>query len=116
MAEVPTGVTKLPLKGNRVTWDGSTVHWEAVLRSSGADGGEQFLEGWLARDVALEAVGHVTMEDPRLRLLLGQVAIRLGDRRLLGEAKAFLDFFNFEPWRRKLGEVEESGVLDFAGP
>ena len=70
----------------------------------------------LARDVALEAVGHVTMEDPRLLLLLGQVAIRLGDRRLLGEAKAFLDFFNFEPWRRKLGEVEESGVLDFAGP
>jgi hypothetical protein len=58
------------------------------------------------------------MEDPRLLLLLllGQVAIRLGDRRLLGEAKAFLDFFNFEPWRRKLGEVEESGVLDFAGP
>jgi hypothetical protein len=73
-----------------------------------------FLE--LARDVALEAVGHVTMEDPRLHLLLGQVAIGLGDRRLLGEAKAFLDFFNFEQWRRKLGQVEESGALDFADP
>jgi hypothetical protein len=73
-----------------------------------------FLES--ARDVALEAVGHVTMEDPRLHLLLGQVAIGLGDRRLLGEAKAFLDFFNFEPWRRKLGQVEESGALDFADP
>src|SRR5215510_9166982 len=73
-----------------------------------------FLE--LARDVALEAVGHVTMEDPRLHLLLGQVAIGLVDRRLLGEAKAFLDFFNFEPWRRKLGQVEESGTLDFADP
>ena len=69
-----------------------------------------------ARDVALEAVGHVTMEDPRLHLLLGQVAVKLRDRRLLGEAKAFLDFFNFEPWRRKLGQVEESKVLDFAGP
>ena len=73
-----------------------------------------FLE--LARDVALEAVGHVTMEDPRLHLLLGQVAIGLVDRRLLGEAKAFLDFFNFEQWRRKLGQVEESGALDFADP
>jgi hypothetical protein len=73
-----------------------------------------FLE--LARDVALEAVGHVTMEDPRLHLLLGQVAIGLGDRRLLGEAKAFLDFFNFEQWRRKLSQVEESGALDFADP
>jgi hypothetical protein len=70
----------------------------------------------LARDVALEAVGHVTMEDPRLHLLLGQVAIGLGDRRLLSEAKAFLDFFNFEPWRRKLGQVEGSGALDFADP
>lgn len=73
-----------------------------------------FLE--LAWDVALEAVGHVTMEDPRLHLLLGQVTIGLGDRRLLGEAKAFLDFFNFESWRRKLGQVEESGALDFADP
>jgi hypothetical protein len=70
----------------------------------------------LARDVALEAVGHVTMEDPRLHLLLGQVALGLGDRRLLGQAKAFLDFFNFEEWRRKLGQVEESGALDFADP
>jgi hypothetical protein len=70
----------------------------------------------LARDVALEAVGHVTMEDPRLHLLLGHVAIGLGDRRLLDEAKAFLDFFNFEQWRRKLGQVEESGALDFADP
>lgn len=70
----------------------------------------------LARDVALEAVGHLTMEDPRLHLLLGQVALGLGDRRLLGEAKAFLDFFNFERWRRKLGQVEESGALDFADP
>jgi hypothetical protein len=73
-----------------------------------------FLE--LARDVALEAVGHVTMEDPHLHLLLGEVAIGLGDRRLLGEAKTFLDFFNFEQCRRKLSQVEESGAPDFADP
>ena len=68
----------------------------------------------LARDVSLEAVGHVTMEDPRLHLLLGQVAIGLGDKRLLREAKAFLDFFSMESWRRKLDQVEESGAPDFA--
>lgn len=70
----------------------------------------------LARDVAIEAVGHVTMEDPRLHLFLGQIAIGLGDGRLLEEAKAFLEFFSLELWRRKLDEVEESGVPDFAGP
>ena len=42
----------------------------------------------LARDVSLEAVEHVTMEDPRLHLLLGQVAIGVKNERLLMEAKA----------------------------
>jgi hypothetical protein len=70
----------------------------------------------VARDVSLEAVAHVTVEDPRLHLLLGQVAIGLGDGRLLREAKAFLDFFRHESWRCKLDYAEESGVPDFAGP
>jgi hypothetical protein len=68
----------------------------------------------LARDVALEAVGHVTMEDPRLHLLLGKIAIVRGDRRLLGEAKAFLEFFGMDSWHRKLSQSEESGAADFA--
>jgi hypothetical protein len=38
----------------------------------------------VARDVLLEAVGHVTPDDPRLHFLLGQVAIASEDARLLG--------------------------------
>lgn len=70
----------------------------------------------LARDVAMEAVGHVTMEDPRLHLLLGRIAIVLGDGRLLRDAKAFLEFFGMDSWRRKLSQIEESGTADFAQP
>jgi hypothetical protein len=70
----------------------------------------------LARDVGLEAVGHTAMEDPRLHLLLGQVGIGLGDGILLKEAKAFLDYFKKEAWRRCLDQNEESGVTDYAGP
>lgn len=70
----------------------------------------------LARDVGLEAVGHVTMEDPRLHLLLGQVAIGLGDGVMLKEAKAFLDYFNNASWRVQLDQSEKSKVIDYAGP
>jgi hypothetical protein len=44
----------------------------------------------IARDVALEIVGHVDLEDPRPHLLLGQLAVKLRDRKLLSEVKAFL--------------------------
>jgi hypothetical protein len=67
----------------------------------------------IARDVALEAVGHVTWEDPHLHLLLGQIAISLGDRTLLRETRAFLRFFKLVPWERKLDEIQRSGSLDF---
>jgi hypothetical protein len=70
----------------------------------------------LAHDVGLEAVGHTTMEDPRLHLLLGQVGIGLGDGVLLKEAKAFLDYFKKEAWRRCLDQNEESGGTNYAGP
>ena len=43
-----------------------------------------------ARDVALELVGHVTVEDTRTHLLLGKLAIKLHDKQLLHEAKKFL--------------------------
>lgn len=68
----------------------------------------------LARDVCLEAVGHVTMEDPRLHMLLGEVALGLGDGRLLKEAKAFLEHFRMDSWLIKLAQDEESGATDFA--
>ncbi len=44
----------------------------------------------VARDVALELVGHVTAADPRVHLFLGKLAIQLRDKTLLREAKRFL--------------------------
>ena len=69
----------------------------------------------VAREVALETVGHVTMEDPRPHLLLGQLGVGLGDRGLVREAKAFLGFLGLDDWERKLDEVVRSGEPDFAG-
>jgi hypothetical protein len=70
----------------------------------------------IARDVALETVGHVNLEDPRPHLLLGQLAVKLRDRELLGEAKSFLQFFQLDRWGRKLDQVVQSGSPDFQDP
>ena len=67
----------------------------------------------VARDVALETVSHVSVEDPRAHLLLGQIAVALRNRRLLGEAQAFLRFLQLDSWERKLDQVIESGSPDF---
>jgi hypothetical protein len=72
------------------------------------------LEG--ARELALQTVGHVTMEDPRPHLLLGQLALQLGDRGLLKEARAFLRYFRFGAWEQKLDQAERSGAADFGVP
>jgi hypothetical protein len=69
-----------------------------------------------ARDVALETVGHVTMANPRVHFLLGQLAVGLDDRPLLREAATFLRAFGFQPWVDKLGRVVRSGSPDFAEP
>ena len=66
-----------------------------------------------ARDVALEAVGHVTLEDPRAHLLLGELAVMLHDRPLLQEARTFLRFLKHERWEQKLAMVAESGQARF---
>lgn len=70
----------------------------------------------IAGDVALETVGHVNLEDPRPHLLLGQLAVKLRDRELLGEAKSFLQFFKLDRWERKLDQVVQSGSPDFEDP
>jgi hypothetical protein len=69
-----------------------------------------------ARDVALGTIGHVNLEDPRQHLLLGQLAVRLRDRELLREAKAFLQFRKLNRWERKLDQVVQSGSPDFENP
>jgi len=70
----------------------------------------------IARDVALETVGHVDLEDPRPHLLLAQLAVKLKDRQLLREAKAFLQFLKLDRWERKLEQVVQSGAPDFDDP
>lgn len=67
----------------------------------------------VARDVALETVGHVSLEDPRPHLLLGQLALALGDRDLLGEARAFLQYLEFEEWMQHLDGLEQAGATGF---
>ena len=59
-----------------------------------------------ARDVALELVGHVTPVHAPTHFLLGKLAIRLQDRRLLREARSFLDFLG------ELAAVQEVTVLE----
>lgn len=69
-----------------------------------------------ARDVAYETVAHVSIEDPRAHYLLGQIAIALNDRNVLREAKAFLQFLQFNTWERRLDEAARSGSPDFEIP
>ena len=66
-----------------------------------------------AREVVLETIAHVSLEDPRAHLLLGQIAVALHDRRVLREAKAFLQFFKLNSWERRLDEADRSGAPDF---
>jgi hypothetical protein len=67
----------------------------------------------VACEVALETVAHVSLEDPRSHLLLGQIAVALRDRKLLREAKAFLQFLQASWWHSKLDDVCRSGSPDF---
>lgn len=71
---------------------------------------EQF---YTARDVLLEAAAHVGIEDPRLHLSLGQVALALYDSELLREAKTFLRFFNLKSWERRLDQIAQSRRSDY---
>lgn len=66
-----------------------------------------------AREVVLETIAHVSLEDPRAHLLLGQIAVALQDRAILLEAKAFLKFFELNSWERRLDQVDRSGTTDF---
>jgi hypothetical protein len=68
----------------------------------------------VARDVALQVVGHVTPDNPSTHLLLGQVAVALGDRTLLREARAFLTFLRKDAMLHRLEQAEQAGTPDFA--
>ena len=63
-----------------------------------------------ALDVALETVGHVSVEDPRPHLLIGELAVLLRDPTLLQERRRFFDSSNTShgnkslPWWPSLDE------------
>lgn len=69
-----------------------------------------------AREVGLEAVGHVTFEDPNMHLLLGQVGVAAANAALTGEAMTMLAHLRAEPHAAKLASAMEAGVSDFEGP
>lgn len=71
---------------------------------------EQF---YTARDVLLEAAAHVSVEDPRLHLSLGQIALALYDSDLRHEAKTFLRFFKLKEWERRLDAQSRWSDHDF---
>jgi hypothetical protein len=66
-----------------------------------------------ARDVALETVGHVSLEDPRPHLLLGELGVALGERTLIDEAQEFLRFLKQNAWERNLAEIVRTGRPTF---
>jgi len=67
----------------------------------------------VARDVALETVAHVSLEDSRVHLLLGQIAVALRDHELLREARSFLQFLEADLCERGLDEAVRSGSPSF---
>ena len=67
-----------------------------------------------AKDVALETVGHVSVEDPRVHLLLGELGVALRDARLTQEAIGWLRLLKLDQWEHKLHEVVASGSATFS--
>jgi hypothetical protein len=64
-----------------------------------------------ARETALHAIQHVTAESPRLHLLLGQVALFLGEKDTFCEARSFLEFLRAEQPLRELLAAEKSSAI-----
>lgn len=70
----------------------------------------------LARDVALETVGHVRIEHPRGHFLLGELALALADRTLLQEARVFLSVLGQEQCVQRLEADVAAGRPRFDDP
>lgn len=66
-----------------------------------------------AKETALEAIQHVTMDSVRLHLLLGKVALSLKEKGVFREAKAFLEFLGAKQSLRELLAAEESGEIQY---
>lgn len=69
-----------------------------------------------AREIALEAAGHVTLEDPNLHLLIGQIGVATGDSALATEAVQLLRMLGAGAHEAKLVSVISAARADFEGP
>jgi hypothetical protein len=66
----------------------------------------------VARDVALEAVGHVNLESEELHLLIGNIGVATSDSILAGEALNFLRVLRADAEAGLLQRAIESGRAD----
>jgi len=64
-----------------------------------------------AKETALEAIQHVTSESPRLHLMVGKIALALGEKNLFAEARAFLEFLKAEELLQALLAAERSSRI-----
>jgi hypothetical protein len=105
--QTPNDVITIWSINTAIKWSREALYFQYALREARAGRLE------VARDVALSSVGHVSLEEARVHLLLGEVAVGLKDRILLGEAKAFLVLLRQEPLLRVLEQAEKRGTPDF---
>jgi len=66
-----------------------------------------------AKEVALEAIQHVTTDSARLHLLLGKVALSLKEKEIFGEAEAFLEFLRAKPSAQEILAAVETGEIQY---
>jgi hypothetical protein len=64
-----------------------------------------------AKETALEAIQHITSESPRLHLLVGKIALCLGEKDLLAKARTFLEFLQADETLQELFAAEKSSKI-----
>lgn len=69
-----------------------------------------------AREVALQAAGHITLEDPNMHLLIGQLGVALAEPTLTADALTMLKVMKADVHAGKLALISEIGAADFEGP
>lgn len=85
----------------------ANVYWAYVV--------EQAQQGRYdeAQLVAIETVGHVTLDDTRIHLLIGMLALARKDQSLLQESKTMLRHFWAKAALDDLERIEQTGIVDF---
>lgn len=105
------------------TTDDAIAHWSFVkaVEYARADYYYQLAERMLssgdckgARDLALQAVLHVTLEDPRFHLLLVEAGQRMNDKTLIDEARLTLKQLNVPAKGDLLRQASAFGLTDYA--